>query len=79
MTRDETETAAIDVDIAGEQAHAKVLDADTKSPLRDIHRRVGTAILFEPGLRLAVRSRKKPYKSESHGSDTSHKIYLAKY
>jgi uncharacterized protein DUF499 len=39
--------AAIDTDIAGEQAHAKALDADTKGPLRDIHRRVGTAILFE--------------------------------
>ncbi len=39
--------AAIDADIAGEQAHAKALDADTKGPLRDIHRRVGTAILFE--------------------------------
>ena len=39
--------AAIDSDIAGEQAHAKALDADTKGPLRDIHRRVGTAILFE--------------------------------
>jgi len=38
---------AIDVDIAGEQSHARVLDADTKGPLRDIHRRVGTAILFE--------------------------------
>jgi hypothetical protein len=25
----------------------KALDADTKGPLRDIHRRVGTAILFE--------------------------------
>ena len=34
-------------DIAGEQAHARALDADTKGPLRDIHRRVGTAILFE--------------------------------
>ena len=34
-------------DIAGEQAHARGLDADTKGPLRDIHRRVGTAILFE--------------------------------
>ena len=40
-------TAAIDTDIAGEQAHSKALDADTKGPLRDIHRRVGTAILFE--------------------------------
>ncbi len=39
--------AAIDSDIAGEQAHSKALDADTKGPLRDIHRRVGTAILFE--------------------------------
>jgi hypothetical protein len=39
--------AAIDTDIAGEQAHAQALDADTKGPLRDIHRRVGTAILFE--------------------------------
>lgn len=39
--------AAIDSDIAGEQAHSRALDADTKGPLRDIHRRVGTAILFE--------------------------------
>jgi len=39
--------AAIDTDIAGEQAHSKALDADTKGPLRDIHRRAGTAILFE--------------------------------
>ena len=39
--------AAIDTDIAGEQAHSKGLDADTKGPLRDIHRRVGTAIIFE--------------------------------
>ena len=39
--------AAIDTDIAGEQAHCKALDVDTKGPLRDIHRRVGTAILFE--------------------------------
>lgn len=39
--------AAIDADIAGEQAHSKALDVDTKGPLRDIHRRVGTAILFE--------------------------------
>lgn len=39
--------AAIDADIAGEQAHAKALDADTKGPLRGIHQRVGTAILFE--------------------------------
>jgi hypothetical protein len=39
--------AAIDTDLAGEQAHSKALDADTKGPLRDSHRRVGTAILFE--------------------------------
>jgi hypothetical protein len=39
--------AALDTDIAGAQAHARVLDADTKGALRDIHRRVGTAILFE--------------------------------
>lgn len=39
--------AVIDTDIAGEQAHSKALDADTKGPLRDIHRRVATAILFE--------------------------------
>ncbi|MBC7221132.1 ATP-binding protein [Candidatus Bipolaricaulota bacterium] len=38
---------AIEVDIAGEHAHARVLDADTKGPLKDIHRRVGTAIFFE--------------------------------
>ena len=39
--------AAIDADLAGETAHAKALDADTKEALRDIHRRVGAAILFE--------------------------------
>lgn len=39
--------AAIDTDIAGEQAHSRGLDSDTTGPLRDIHRRVGTAILFE--------------------------------
>ncbi|MGE3343561.1 MAG: DUF499 domain-containing protein [Vicinamibacterales bacterium] len=39
--------AAIETDIAGEQAHSRALDADTKGSLRDIHRRVGTAILFE--------------------------------
>ena len=38
---------AIEVDIAGANSHAKALDADTKGPLRDIHRRVGAAILFE--------------------------------
>jgi len=39
--------AAIDTDIAGDRAHARVLDADTQGALRDIHRRVGTTILFE--------------------------------
>ena len=39
--------AAIETDIAGGQAHSRALDADTKGPLRDIHWRVGTAILFE--------------------------------
>ena len=39
---------AILADIAGEPSHARALDADTKrGPLRDIHRRVGPAILFE--------------------------------
>jgi len=39
--------AAIDTDIAGERSHARALDADTTGVLRDIHRRVGTTILFE--------------------------------
>jgi hypothetical protein len=39
--------AAIDADIAGEYSHAKALDADTKGPLWEIHRRVATPILFE--------------------------------
>lgn len=39
--------AAIDTDIAGERAHARALDADSKGRLRDIHLRVGTTILFE--------------------------------
>jgi len=38
---------AIEHDVAGERSHARALDADTKGPLRDIHRRVGTAIFFE--------------------------------
>jgi hypothetical protein len=38
---------AIENDIAGEFSHAHALDADTKGPLQDIHRRVGAAILFE--------------------------------
>ena len=39
--------AAIEADIAGPQSHAKALDVDTQGPLKDVHRRVGTAILFE--------------------------------
>jgi hypothetical protein len=39
--------SSIETDIAGEQSHARTLDADTKGVLRDIHRRVGTTILFE--------------------------------
>ena len=39
--------AAIVADIAGDMNHARALDVDTKGALRDIHRRVGTAILFE--------------------------------
>ena len=38
---------AIDTDLAGETARAKPLDADARGALRDIHRRVGTAMLFE--------------------------------
>ena len=38
---------AIDADLAGSMAHAKSLDVDAHGALRDIHRRVGTAILFE--------------------------------
>ena len=38
---------AIDADIAGQNARAKPLDADAKGALREIHKRVGTAMLFE--------------------------------
>ena len=38
---------AIDADLASPTAHAHALDAGTKGPLREIHRRVGAAILFE--------------------------------
>ncbi len=38
---------AIEADLAGELAHTRALDADTKGALRDLHRRVGTAIFFE--------------------------------
>ncbi len=39
--------AAIESDIAGPNSHARALDADTKDSLKDIHRRVGTTVLFE--------------------------------
>jgi hypothetical protein len=38
---------AIDFDIAAGHSHAKALDVDTKGALKDVHRRVGAAILFE--------------------------------
>jgi len=38
---------AINADIAGKSAHARALDADAPKDLREIHQRVGTAILFE--------------------------------
>ena len=38
---------AIEADLAGSAAHANALDVDATGALRDIHRRVGTAILFE--------------------------------
>ena len=38
---------AIEADLAGPMAHAQALDVDTQGTLRDIHRRVGTTVLFE--------------------------------
>ena len=38
---------AIEADIAGQTAHSLALDVDVNGPLRDLHRRVGTTILFE--------------------------------
>ena len=38
---------SIDADVAGAQAHARALDADSAGRLRDIHRRTGTTMLFE--------------------------------
>ena len=38
---------AIETDFAGERSHARALDTDTKGVLREIHRRVGSTILFE--------------------------------
>lgn len=39
--------AAIEADIAGQMSHSRALDADAKGALKDIHRRVAAAILFE--------------------------------
>ena len=39
--------AAIEADLTGDTARALPLDADMRGPLRDIHRRVGTTVLFE--------------------------------
>lgn len=44
---DQLLNVAIDTDLAGDTARAKPLDADAKGALRDIHKRVGTAMLFE--------------------------------
>lgn len=38
---------AIQFDISGEHSHARALDADLKDELKDLHRRVGTTIMFE--------------------------------
>ncbi len=38
---------AIQADLTDEHSHARALDVDTKGSLRDLHRRVGTTILFE--------------------------------
>jgi hypothetical protein len=55
--------AAIDADISGEYSHARALDADTKGPLRNIHRRAGTTILFESS---GGQVDKVAYRSELH-------------
>lgn len=44
---DDRLNVALQADLAGELAIARALDADTRDALRDIHRRVGTAIFFE--------------------------------
>lgn len=38
---------AIETDISGANSKARAIDADAKGPLVDLHRRVGTTILFE--------------------------------
>ena len=44
---DDRLSVPIETDIAGTHSHARALDVDTKDALKDIHRRVGAAILFE--------------------------------
>ena len=73
---------AIDADIAGATARAKGLDTDTKGALRNIHRRVGTAVLFEssggqvdkvahlPELRFALGEPVAPANGESVDTTT---------
>ena len=70
--------AAIDADLAGPVSHAGALDADTKGPLRGIHRRVGSAVFFpanstavpdSPRLSSSSRSRtRKPTRRCPAGS-----------
>ena len=70
--------AAIDADLAGPVSHAGALDADTKGPLRGIHRRVGSAVFFpanstavpdSPRLSSSSRSRtRKPARRCPAGS-----------
>jgi len=47
MLNEQRLEAAITVDIAGDNAHARTLDAGTNDALADIHRRTATAIFFE--------------------------------
>jgi hypothetical protein len=51
---------ALNSDIAGEHNKAAALDADFKGPLDGIHRRVGTAILFESSGGQSDRIAHKP-------------------
>jgi hypothetical protein len=52
--------AAIQTDISGENSHARALDAGITGELRDIHRRVGAAILFESSGGQAERVARVP-------------------
>ena len=44
---DDRLSTPIETDIAGAHSHARALDVDSKDALKDVHRRVGTAIFFE--------------------------------